>query len=632
MNSYAHKLSVIIPYKDTKPYIKECLDSVLKATAAIDSEIILVNDFSTDGSEGIVLSYADKYPNIKPIKCETDTRGPGAARNVGIEYASGEFIAFVDSDDVVLPDIYTDGIMLMDCHNSDICVCDVSRYNNNKQTYSPAQNRALSNTDDVLTSLQKSPDLIYGAFCWNTMHRSSFLKKNNILFPEDVYYEDFVFCFKALVHAKRITINRAISYLWRIRDEGVPSITQSYHENDNFKDRYRMNCRVLEYSQESSCSKKKREALLRKVAQLFPTAAFAPIESLSDDVLLGRVRDMKNLSDQYFDENVFNSIPIIWEQIWRDIINEDIVSLRKDCKYRLEHYYKSPVKTNRNSTVLELNDDIIRIKRRKANADFTQSIPVCFIRSFSQKNSILALNGVLYFPRVSVPYDKNRSLKAWLYNVITGEKTEVPRTEIKATELTEQKGNLINPADGTEYQCNYEGCGFQLKLNLDKLLKQLPSGKYMIMLEYYSPVKSGVRMLRGMDRDVISALNGFSYENESRVIKTDVDPRQTLQIRLMDRESEKELENKNTEIEKLEGQLKYVSEKYEASMRDAEASMAEIAAMNKKIDRLEATTEKLKLSLQTSKEKNAQIRSSWSFRVGRIIMWLPSKLRKMISN
>ena len=216
--------------------------------------------------------------------------------------------------------------------------------------------------------------------------------------------------------------------------------------------------------------------------------------------------------------------------------------------------------------------------------------------------------------------------------MITGEKTEVPRTEIKATELTEQKGTLINPADGTEYQCDYEGCGFQLKLNLDKILKQLPSGKYMIMLEYYSPVKSGVRMLRGMDRDVISALNGFRYENESRVIKTDVDPRQTLQIRLMDRESEKELENKNTEIDKLEGQLKYVSEKYEASMRDAEASMAEIAAMNKKIDRLEATTEKLKLSLQTSKEKNAQIRSSWSFRVGRIIMWLPSKLRKMISN
>jgi glycosyltransferase involved in cell wall biosynthesis len=89
-------VSIVVPVYNAQPFLRETLDSVF----ALDYEpfeVIVVDDGSTDGSAAI----AESYSGVRCIRQEN--RGPGTARNVGVEAARGEFVAFVDSDDVVLP-------------------------------------------------------------------------------------------------------------------------------------------------------------------------------------------------------------------------------------------------------------------------------------------------------------------------------------------------------------------------------------------------------------------------------------------------------------------------------------------------------------------------------------------------
>ena len=98
------KVSVIVPFYNVGRYIEKCLNSLVNQTLE-EIEIILVNDGSQDNSYQVAKEFQEKYPN--KIKCyEKPNGGLGDARNFGINYATGEYIAFLDSDDYVEPSMY----------------------------------------------------------------------------------------------------------------------------------------------------------------------------------------------------------------------------------------------------------------------------------------------------------------------------------------------------------------------------------------------------------------------------------------------------------------------------------------------------------------------------------------------
>lgn len=89
-------VSVVVPVYNTEPFLAECLHSLEKQTLT-DIEIILVNDGSTDNSGRLLREYADK--DARFVYVEQENQGLSAARNTGMEHASGHYLAFLDSDD-----------------------------------------------------------------------------------------------------------------------------------------------------------------------------------------------------------------------------------------------------------------------------------------------------------------------------------------------------------------------------------------------------------------------------------------------------------------------------------------------------------------------------------------------------
>ena len=100
------KVSVIVPIYNVEKQLSRCIESLLKQEL-IDIQIILVNDGTPDSSGEIAKKYAVKYP-YKIVYVEKENGGLSDARNVGVKYATGEYISFVDSDDYISDNLYKD--------------------------------------------------------------------------------------------------------------------------------------------------------------------------------------------------------------------------------------------------------------------------------------------------------------------------------------------------------------------------------------------------------------------------------------------------------------------------------------------------------------------------------------------
>ena len=121
------RISIIIPVYNKEMYLEECLDSVINQTFA-DFECVLIDDGSSDSSGIICDKYQAKDKRIKPI--HTKNNGVSHARNVGIENAAGEYITFVDSDDILSPDYLESLICAIQNSQADIVIQALYKFKN----------------------------------------------------------------------------------------------------------------------------------------------------------------------------------------------------------------------------------------------------------------------------------------------------------------------------------------------------------------------------------------------------------------------------------------------------------------------------------------------------------------------
>ena len=213
------KVSIIIPYNDVEGYINKCLDSVVNQSLE-DIEIIMINDFSQDGSEKIVQKYAKKDKRIKEITLK-ERMGQGYARNRGIEQAQGEYIGFVDSDDVIKKEMFEELYNSAKKEDTDITMCLAHEFDDENGDIINSDYYALKPLavyGDKVFSAEDTKNYILdiNVTLWNKIYKTEYLNKTGAKFPEGFIYEDLPFFYKSYLKAKKVNIVWKDFYGYRV--------------------------------------------------------------------------------------------------------------------------------------------------------------------------------------------------------------------------------------------------------------------------------------------------------------------------------------------------------------------------------------------------------------------------------
>lgn len=226
------KVSIIVPVYNVEKYLPECLDSLVNQTLK-DIEIICVNDGSTDNSLDILKKYSQKYSNI--IVINQANKGLGATRNVGVSYASGEYIGYVDSDDFVDSAMFEKLYTVAKACDADVALTNFYIYLNDTGYVYPYRDMKLLHRLNVLGSFNayQNPEVLLNVGCWDKLYKRSFLQQNNIAFPEKRIYEDVLYSYSSLTYANKIVALTDRLYYYR-KNTGI-SITDNEIRNDEYK-------------------------------------------------------------------------------------------------------------------------------------------------------------------------------------------------------------------------------------------------------------------------------------------------------------------------------------------------------------------------------------------------------------
>ena len=187
------KITVIIPVYNSGDTLHKCLNSVINQTYK-NIEIITVYKPSSDNTLRVLKSFRDK--RIKIIK-QTEPTGPGGARNMGLDAASGDWLGFLEADDFIEPDFYE---KLLDAAIKNNC--DIAQ----GQMYK--REKAVNNIQNIkiYTTPRQRYAMIKNGASFDKLFRTEIIRQNNIRFSECVRWEDNPFIFKSFFYGKLVTV------------------------------------------------------------------------------------------------------------------------------------------------------------------------------------------------------------------------------------------------------------------------------------------------------------------------------------------------------------------------------------------------------------------------------------------
>lgn len=208
------KISIIVPIYNVEQYIEKCLISILEQSYK-NLEIILVNDGTKDNSMKVIKHYLSDS-RIKVINKENG--GLSSARNRGLEMASGDYIAFIDSDDWIEINKLIKLYEIIEEENLDIIIGNAEYYPKMEKVHKKNY-FGIKNGIELLREMLEKKD--YLETVWKCIYRREFLRKNNIKFIEGLLHEDTPFMFECLLKAKRVKYEDIVFYFYRQREGSI---------------------------------------------------------------------------------------------------------------------------------------------------------------------------------------------------------------------------------------------------------------------------------------------------------------------------------------------------------------------------------------------------------------------------
>lgn len=213
------KVTIIVPVYNMETYLERAVESLLSQTY-MNTEIILVNDGSTDGGPKLCDEYERHYDHISVVHKKNG--GLSSARNAGIAHASGDYIIFPDPDDWVAPTYIEDLVNLRQESDLEICghyIVDA----NKKVTANENGDLKIMAPDEAIDLLVKSQ--YYCGFAWNKLFHLDIIRKVNLRFNEELgMAQDLEFCFRYMTKCQKIIYDPTPQYFYYQHEEGVTNI------------------------------------------------------------------------------------------------------------------------------------------------------------------------------------------------------------------------------------------------------------------------------------------------------------------------------------------------------------------------------------------------------------------------
>lgn len=202
------EISVIIPVYNIQQHLRECLDSVLGQSYP-HLQVICVDDGSTDESPAILAQYAQKDPRVQVIRQQN--AGPGAARNTGLEAATGEYVIFLDSDDWFEPDFLEKMVDTAVREGADVAICRAVEFDTNSGRELPSEWMMKKQylPGKLAFDPQEMADHLFQftyGMPWDKFYRRELLTSSGIRYPALKNSEDLAFVYPTLLAAKRIAV------------------------------------------------------------------------------------------------------------------------------------------------------------------------------------------------------------------------------------------------------------------------------------------------------------------------------------------------------------------------------------------------------------------------------------------
>lgn len=226
-------LSIIIPVYNSEKYLRNCLNSVVAQTYS-QWECLLIDDGSTDHSSEICKSYSERDSRFKYLRKKNG--GVADTRNYGLERVQGEYVSFVDNDDMLHPMIYQYLIDILESTNSEVSCCnyikDFRAYDEvAKELLKPLSSgggaEVLTNREDIYYSIVKgNQNNGIEGFIWNKVYRKSIL--DDVRFNQDIaLVDDADFSLRLFCKVQRVVYTDKVFYHW-MQHETNQTTTGSY--------------------------------------------------------------------------------------------------------------------------------------------------------------------------------------------------------------------------------------------------------------------------------------------------------------------------------------------------------------------------------------------------------------------
>lgn len=256
------KISVIVPVYNTEKYVEKCLDSICNQKLN-DLELIIVNDGSEDNSEAIIKKWIKNNENKITIKyLKKENGGLSDSRNFAIPYVTGKYISFIDSDDYISEDLYSNLEKYMD-ENIDLIKIKMQKVDENENILEKLDGPVFEKCTgeegyEKLCTKDKflDPACIY-------LYRTEFYKQNNFEYAKGTYHEDFGLTSLIILKAKSFVSTNEFGYYYLQSNSSITRDVNYDKEIQKSKDLLKHYDNMIEKIEQYNISQKSKDLVKR---------------------------------------------------------------------------------------------------------------------------------------------------------------------------------------------------------------------------------------------------------------------------------------------------------------------------------------------------------------------------------